>query len=60
MNIDIIKNIGLILLAILLIIGGIFFLITGQLHLSPYATWMVYTGLAILAIASGGCILLGK
>jgi hypothetical protein len=60
MNIDIIKNIGLILLAILLIVGGALFLVSGQLHLSVYATQLVYMGLAILAMVSGGFILLGK
>jgi hypothetical protein len=60
MNIDFIKNIGLILLAILLIVGGIFFLISGQLHMTAQIVWMLYTGFAILAVASGVFILLGK
>ena len=60
MNIDVIKNIGFILLALLLIIGGVLFLVTGSLHLTAYAMWMVYAGLAVLAIVSGALILLGK
>jgi hypothetical protein len=60
MDINFIKNIGLVLLALLLILGGIFFLISGQLHLAPTSVVMVQSGLAILAVAAGGFILLGK
>ena len=60
MNVDFIKNIGFLLLAFLLIVGGVFFLVSGSLHLSAYYTWIVYCVLAVLAIVSGGFIALGK
>ena len=60
MDLVLIKNIGLILLAILLIVGGLLFLVGSGLHLTAYAMNLVYSGLAVLAIVTGGAILLGK
>ena len=60
MDLNFIKNIGFVLLALLLILGGIFFLISGQLHLTAASVWMVQAGLAILAVAAGAFILTGR
>ena len=60
MEVKLITNIGLILLAVLLIAGGGFFLASGALHLTALVTTLVYSGFAAVAIASGVLLLLGK
>ena len=60
MNVNLIRNVGFILLAILLLLGGGLFLAGTALHLTAYTLLIVHIVLAVLAICAGVFILLGR